>query len=344
MAIIYSFLVAFLVSVLATPVMRWIALRFKIMDRPGFRKVHCKPVPYLGGVAIFLGFFASAAMFSSDPQIMAILVGAFAVLVLGVLDDIFTLPATVKLAGQIAIAIGTYMAGVSIGYLTHPFGGVLVLGWLECPITVLWFVSMMNTVNLIDGLDGLAAGVSAISAMVITVIALQTGQWPAAVLSVALVGSSLAFLRYNFAPASIFMGDAGSMFLGYVLAATTIIGVLKSVFTISIAVPIIALAIPIFDTAFAIVRRLRKGQPIFSPDKEHFHHQLLAAGLSPKQAVILIYTATFLLGLIAIALGFFEGVAAIIFLMVTAVVMIGTVRYFRCRANRIRPLVDLISE
>jgi len=344
LAIVYSFLVAFLVSVLTTPAMRWIALKYGIVDQPGHRKVHRKPIAYLGGVAIFLGFFVSMVMFGTDSQVTTILIGALAVVVLGVIDDIYMMPATIKLGGQIAIAVGTYMGGVSISYLTHPFGGIVQMGWLEFPITVLWIVSMMNTVNLIDGLDGLAGGVSAISAMAVTIIAVQTGQWPAAVLSVAMVGAALGFLKYNFAPASIFMGDAGSMFLGYVLAAVTIIGVLKSVFTISVAVPIIALAIPIFDTAFAIVRRLRNGQPVFSPDKEHFHHQLLAAGLSAKQAVILIYTASFLLGLAAIALGFFEGISAIIFLIVTAVIMIGTVRYFRYRVSRIRPLVNLISE
>lgn len=344
MIIIYTFLVAFLGTVMTTPVMRWLALRCKIMDSPGFRKVHRKPIPYLGGVAIFIGFSTASLLFNTDPQVTAIIIGALAVVILGVVDDARPLRASIKLLGQIAIASATYFSGVSIEYLTHPFGGVIQLGWMDFPLTLIWIVSMMNTVNLIDGLDGLAAGVSAISAMVITIIAVQTGHWSAAVLSVALAGSALGFLRYNFAPASIFMGDAGSMFLGYTLATATIIGVLKSVFTISIAIPIIVLAIPIFDTAFAIVRRLRKGQPIFSPDKEHFHHQLLDAGLSAKQAVILIYAVSFGLGLLSIMLGFFEGISAIIFLILTALIMVGTVIYFKRRACRIRPLVDLISE
>jgi len=344
MNIVYSFLLAFGTSLLLTPAMRWLALRVGIMDRPGIRKVHRKPVPYLGGVAIFIGFALASLSLSSDPQVIAIVVGAACVVVLGVIDDAIAMPAVFKLVGQIAIACGTYWAGVSISHVTHPFGGVVYLGGWDFPVTVMWIVSMMNTVNLMDGLDGLAAGVGAISAMAITIIAVQTGLWPAAIISVALAGSSLAFLRYNFTPASIFMGDAGSMFLGYALATATMIGVLKSAFTISIAIPILALAVPIFDTVFAIIRRLRRGQPVFSPDKEHFHHQLMSAGLSPKQAVILIYAASFCLGVTAVALGFFEGMDAVIFLVVTTIVMVITVRYFRRNARKIRQVVEMISD
>ncbi|NBV41551.1 undecaprenyl/decaprenyl-phosphate alpha-N-acetylglucosaminyl 1-phosphate transferase [bacterium] len=344
MSILLAFVLSFFVALILTPIMRIVAVKTGIMDRPDARKVHRKPVPYLGGVAIFGGFFAAGFLARPDlhSSVLTIMLGAFLVLVLGVADDAFNMRASLKLFGQLSIATVTYLMGVSIPYITHPFGGVVYTGILEYPLTVVWIVSMMNTVNLIDGLDGLAGGICAISGMFITIIALQTGQWPAAMLSMGIVGGALGFLRYNFSPASIFMGDAGSMFLGYALATATMIGVLKSAFTISIAIPILVLAIPIFDTAFAIIRRLRAGKPIFSPDKFHFHHQLLAAGLSPKEAVILVYAASFLLGLVALLLGYLEGITAVSLLFVTGVVVFGILRYFKTNLDRIRALVFLI--
>ena len=196
--------------------------------------------------------------------------------------------------------------------------------YLSIPITLLWVVGLTNTVNLIDGLDGLAAGVSTIAAVTILLVALQQNFWVVAVLTAALAGSSLGFLQHNFNPAKIFMGDTGSMFLGYMLAAISVLGTVKSAATIALIVPIVALGLPIMDTAFAIIRRYSSGQPIFKPDKGHLHHRLLEMGLSQKQAVLLMYVISGCLGLSAIALTEVnQGLAAVIVLALLALAFLG---------------------
>lgn len=344
MTLFYAFIVALLIAILTTPLMRWIACRYSILDRPGGRKVHRKSIPYLGGGGIFIGFVVAVFLFCDSPSSVLILVGASATTLLGVIDDVTIMSSKVKLLGQIVIALGTCIGGISIDYLTSPFGGTIYLGVFSWPITILWIISLMNVVNLIDGLDGLAGGVSAISAVMIAIVSVQTGQWSAAIVAIALAGASLGFLRFNFPPATIFMGDAGSMLLGYVLSVVTIVGVLKSEFVISMGIPIIALAVPILDTTFAIIRRLKKGQSIMSPDKEHFHHQLLDAGLNVKQAVILIYACTFMLGLAAIIVGYLDGVAALGFVLSVTIIATGIFKYLKRRSKHIRTLVRMISD
>lgn len=300
----YAFLVAFGVAVLITPLAGRFARRIGLIDHPGDRKVHTMPIPYGGGIGIFLGFLAAVLLLGPRAKDMAVVLGgAFFIVLLGVADDRWQLRPLHKLAGQVAIATAVAIWGPRVEWVTNPFGsGMLYLGWWGVPITVLWTVAVVNMVNLIDGLDGLAAGVASISCIPLFVVAMQQRQDVAVFLTVALMGSAMGFLRYNFAPARLFMGDAGSMLLGFILATVAVTGALKGAAAIALAVPVVALGVPVIDTACAIVRRWQKGHPISQADKGHLHHRLLAMGLSQRQVVLVIYGASALLGIGAIIL------------------------------------------
>jgi UDP-GlcNAc:undecaprenyl-phosphate GlcNAc-1-phosphate transferase len=302
-AYIVAFIIALAVACFITPKVIGLAVRAGAMDAPDARKVHTKPIPRMGGLAIYAGFvLAVLASMHVSREILGLLAGGTVILIVGIIDDLMQLPPKVKLAGQIVAAAVLVLFDVRIEWITNPFGDILYVDYLSIPLTILWVVGLTNTVNLIDGLDGLAAGVSIIASITIFLVALQQNFWPVAVLSAALAGGSLGFLQYNFNPAKIFMGDTGSMFLGYTLAAISAIGTVKSAATIALIVPIVALGLPIMDTAFAIIRRYTNGRPIFKPDKGHLHHRLLELGLTQKQAVLLMYVISGCLGLSAIAL------------------------------------------
>lgn len=301
------------VSFVGTPILRKFAFRMGWIDHPtGGRKIHNVPIVNIGGVMLFFAFFVAVVLNVHVGQTMqGVLLCAFLITAIGFLDDWISLKPSVKLLGQILVAFLTTQFGVEVSVISNPFtGGSFPLGIWSVPITIFWIVAVMNTVNLIDGLDGLAAGIAAISATFISVVAIHTGQYQAAVLTLAVLGACLGFLRYNFSPAQIFMGDSGSLFLGYILATASIIGVLKSPISISLAVPILVLGLPISDTAFAIIRRLRAGRAIFGADRSHIHHQLLDKGLSSKQAVKFCYLLTFGLGLMGLGLSVARGMIA----------------------------------
>lgn len=286
-----AFFVGLLVCYILTPSVSRLAIRIGAVDKPDPRKVHTKPVPRLGGLAIYVGFvIAVYASMHITNEIRGLLLGGSLIVLLGVLDDRYQIPAKLKLLGQIAAASVLVLFDIRIEWLTYPGSeGYFYMHHLSIPITILWVVSMTNALNLIDGLDGLAAGVSLIASFTVCLVAIQNGFYPVAVLTAALCGSTFAFMKYNFNPASVFMGDTGSMFLGYMLAAISVLGVVKSAAVIALFVPTIALGLPIIDTCFAILRRYSNGKPIFQPDKGHLHHRLLAIGLSQKQAVLLMY-------------------------------------------------------
>ena len=300
---IVAFTIALAVAYFLTPQVKDFAIKVGALDAPDDRKVHTRPIPRMGGLAIYAAFVLAilASMYVSR-EIMGLLVGGTVILIVGIIDDLKPLPARVKLLGQIVAAAVLVMFDIRIEWLTNPFGEMLYVEYLSIPLTILWVVGLTNTVNLIDGLDGLAAGVSTIASVTILLVALQQNFWTVAVLTAALAGSALGFLQHNFNPAKIFMGDTGSMFLGYMLAAISILGTVKSAATIALIVPIVALGLPILDTAFAIIRRYMSGRPIFKPDKGHLHHRLLEMGLTQKQAVLLMYVISGCLGLSAIAL------------------------------------------
>lgn len=317
--------ISLIISWVLTPFVKKLAFRIGAVDRPNARKVHHRIMPRMGGLAIYLGFMAAAiASMELTRDVVGILLGGTVIAIVGILDDMFQLAAKVKLVGQIIAALVPVCFGIRIEWLNNPLGGYFYLNYLSIPFTVFWIVSFTNVVNLIDGLDGLAAGVSAIASVTIIMVALQQGLYPVAVLTAALAGGIIGFIRYNFNPATIFMGDTGSLFLGYMLAAISIFGAVKSAATIALLVPAIALGLPIMDTAFAIVRRYKNGRPIFSPDKGHIHHRLLAMGFSQRQAVIFMYLISAGLCLTAVLLTEMEGIYAIALLVfLLAVIFIG---------------------
>ena len=300
---ILAFIIALLASWVLTPYVKKLAFRIGALDKPDGRKVHHGIMPRLGGLAIYLAFvIAVLATMHMTRDIFALLLGGTVIVIIGILDDKYQLPAKVKLLGQIAAAFVLVLFDIKIEWLNNPWGGYFYLEYFSVPLTVFWIVSFTNVVNLMDGLDGLAAGVSGIASVTVILVALQQGFYPVAVITAALAGGIIGFIRYNFYnfnPASIFMGDTGSMFIGYMLAAISIFGAVKSAATIALLVPAVALGLPIMDTAFAIVRRYTNGRPIFQPDKGHLHHRLLAMGLSQRQAVLLMYVISAVLGIAA---------------------------------------------
>lgn len=299
------FMVGMATALLFTPVVRRMALALGAVDRPVARSVHKQPVPLLGGLAIFVAF-AVSVLYGLDvakPEVQGIVLGGAFVVLFGILDDYVILSPRQKLLGQVMAASILLLFDVRIDRITNPFGGMVDLGVWGVPLTILWVVAVINVINLIDGLDGLAAGVSCIAALTLLFAALETQQpAPAVLLAAALAGSALGFLPFNFNPAKIFMGDAGSMFLGFALAAVSVEGSLKSPALVALVVPVLALGIPILDTSLAIVRRWRSHRPIGEADKEHLHHRLLNLGLSQRDAVLLIYLGSGWLGVSALAI------------------------------------------
>ncbi len=297
---------ALVASLLLTPLARRLALRTGIVAKVVSRSVHTEPKPFLGGLAMYLAFAAAvlAGGGATDNGVLGILVCAGLIMLLGVVDDKVALSAKVKFAGQLAIAaLLVFGFDVVIAGIHSPLGDQWVSfpEWASGPLTILWIVSFVNVMNFIDGLDGLAAGISTIGALTLLLVSMQQNLASAVILSAALAGAAVGFLRYNFNPAKIFMGDAGSMFLGFTLAALSVHGVLKSALAVSVVVPILAVAVPIFDTAFAIIRRLAAGRSIGEADKDHLHHRLLRLGLSHRNTVLVMWAVSAWLGLSAVA-------------------------------------------
>lgn len=307
-----TFLIAWLSADLLVPIVRRFAYMVGKVDQPSARKIHKDPIPRMGGIAICMGCFLSLlgieylhpGYFSMMPDAwQGMVVGGLMIFLVGLMDDLYDLRPKVKLLGQILAASTAFWLGVKVAFISNPLGGMILFPpWLSFLITVIWLVAITNTINLIDGLDGLAAGVSTIAGITLFVMAMERGQGLSALMAIALVGATLGFLRYNFNPAKIFMGDCGSLFLGFMLGALSIIGAMKVAATVAVFLPILILGIPIFDTTFAIVRRLLARKPIFQADKGHLHHRLLNTGMSQRRAVMLIYGFSALLGGIALQL------------------------------------------
>ncbi len=296
-SIVLGLVITCTISYLFTPQLINIARRVGALDNPDARKVHRQVMPRIGGVAIYVGFAASVLwLVPLTAEIKALLAGGTLVMLFGLVDDIWGISPKVKLTGQIAAAVIATAGGIRVEFITNPFDGMFILGKLAVPVTIFWIVGVTNALNLIDGLDGLAAGTSAIAAVTITVVALLEGKGVVSLMALVLAVSILGFLKYNFHPAQIFMGDSGSMFLGFTLANLAVMGLTKGATVISLFIPIIILGIPIFDTFFAIARRYLQGKPIFQADKGHLHHRLLDMGLSHKQTVLAIYGVNLTLG------------------------------------------------
>lgn len=305
---------AFLVALISTPIVKSLAQKWGAVDVPkDSRRMHKHPIPRMGGLAIFLGFLLSVLIFipfiqpdGMSRQLKGMLLGAVIIVVLGIFDDIYALPAMPKLVVQIVAAGIAVWSGNVISVISNPniFSAdpYWELGWLSVPCTVIWIVAVTNAVNLIDGLDGLACGVSTISSMTMLVIALSVAEPNVALLMACLAGGCIGFLPYNLNPAKIFMGDTGSTFLGFVLGVVSIQGLFKYYAIISFVVPFLMLGLPIFDTCFAFIRRISHGQSPMHADRSHVHHRLIDMGLSQKQAVAVLYVISAILGLSAVVL------------------------------------------
>lgn len=302
------FLTAFVIAFVMSPVSIKIAKKFGIVDIPkDSRRMHKRSIPRFGGFAIFTATMITLAFFEGDnPQIKTAMLGGALIYLLGIIDDKFDLHAGVKLLWQLAVAVLMYFMGLRIALIANYAGpGVWYLDTVLCfIITVLWIVGITNTINLIDGLDGLAAGSSAIVALCMAYVAYIHGDtYGMPIVCVALVavaGACAGFLPFNFSPAKTFLGDGGALFLGFMIAILSVIGPLKRSTVIAVAVPIVALAIPIFDTVFAIFRRLISRKPIMSADKGHLHHRLMDSGYGQKRSVLMLYGISGIMGMAAV--------------------------------------------
>jgi len=324
---ILPLLLALLAGYLITPAVRVLAFKVGAMDHPDPRKVHNGLMPRMGGLAVYLAFVAAVLLFREiTPQVWGLLAGSTVILLVGILDDIKGLSPRVKLAGQILAAAVIVPFGIQVDFITNPLNGELIfLGVFTIPLTIFWVVAVTNAVNLIDGLDGLAGGVSAIAAM--TMAAVTWTQWGTAgmeniMLALTLVAALAGFLKHNFYPAKIFLGDTGSLFLGFTLSVMAIMGLTKSATAVSVIIPLVILGVPLMDTTFAVVRRYHEHKPIFQPDKEHLHHRLMAMGLSHRQTVLAIYGLSAFLGLTAVVLNMLSSNQALAMLVLLAVVVI----------------------
>ena len=329
--IIAAFAIAAVLSYFFTPPVKNFAHKVGAIDVPkDARRMHKKPIPRLGGLAIYGGFLCSILIFGQlDETMLCVLLGAAIIVALGIFDDVLALGAKLKFVVQIvAAAIPVCIGDLQIGLFTNlnplsdtPF---VHLGILAVPATIIWIVGITNAVNLIDGLDGLAVGVSSIAAITMLAVALLTGNMPIAITMAALAGACIGFMPYNLIPAKIFMGDTGSTFLGYMLATVSIMGLFKFYAVISFAVPFLILGLPIFDTANAIIRRVAAGRSPMSPDRGHVHHKLIDMGFNQKQAVAILYAISATLGLTAVVLTSSGEVKAIVLLLaVLAAILVG---------------------
>ena len=304
------FLISWIAGLLLVPMVRKTALKLGLVDRPGGRKIHKSPIPRVGGIALYLaGLIGALPFLFENTKTLGILSAGTIIFIIGLLDDIMDLPAKVKLCGQILACFLLFFFGVKIEFVTDFIAGkgLVALGLLTYPLTLLWLIGLTNTVNLVDGVDGLAGGIVFIALGTLLSVRLVTPNAQeielirnVLVLSASIMGALLAFLRYNVFPANIFMGDSGAYFLGFMTAALSIAGAAKGSILFPLIVPMIAFGLPVIDVVFAILRRFFKRVPIFQADKEHLHHQLLKRGFSQKETTRFLWMVSTCFGFVAV--------------------------------------------
>lgn len=338
-----SLIAACVASILLTPLVKKLAYRLGAVDAPNYRKVHARIMPRLGGLAIFGAFCIGLAIYSPKSEYtVAITVGAILIVITGVLDDMYEISAKAKMIGQFAAALViVFVGGIQIDFINLPFGGQLDFGFLSIPLTILWIVGITNAVNLIDGLDGLAAGVSTIALLTLACMAFVMGNMFVMVLAAILAASTVGFLVYNFHPASIFMGDTGALFLGFMISVFALLG-FKNVTILSLIIPIVMLGVPISDTFFAIVRRWRMKQKWSDPDKSHLHHRLLDVGFSHRQTVLIIYGFAAMFGLAAIIFSMAKVLGAILLITVILIAIELLVEIIGLAGKNYKPLLNIV--
>lgn len=296
-----TFLLAVVFSVILTPVAIALAKRWGVLDYPGERRIHKAPLPRMGGAAIYIAFWL--AVFLTVPvekRLIGLFLGSVILLVVGIYDDVKGMRPLYKLLGQIIAAATLIFFGFTVEYVTLPIFGQIQLGFIGMIFMVIWVVGLVNAVNLSDGMDGLASGICVIAALMISWSANHIGMTSQSFLMLALAGVALGFLFFNFNPSKIILGDSGSMFLGYMIGAVSIWGMLKTATVLSLVFPLLVLGIPLIDMLFAVIRRKWKGYPIIRADRGHLHHRLLDTGLTQRQAVIVLYGVSLCFGLAAI--------------------------------------------
>lgn len=339
-----AFLLSMTVVLWSTPVIKTLGVKSGYVDHPNERKVHQRPMVRLGGISIFAGtvcaliiiwrlggFFALPV--DMEWGIWGVTLGGCAFFLIGLADDLFNLTPLSRLIMQIIIATICWFMGVKIEFLSIPFDGLIQMGWLSLPATVIWLVGMANAINWIDGLDGLAAGVSGIAAVVMLIVTLFMDQNAAALIAAALAGGALGFLRYNFNPAQIFMGDGGSYFMGFTLAGIAVIGLVKTTAVTAVLLPYLILAVPLLDMSAVIISRLKHGKSPFTADKRHLHHRLLQAGISQKMTVVFIYALTLWVGNLAMAISGLPGGGAYV---LCATMLLSYLSWYVWRNRRVR--------
>ena len=315
-SIYLPFLISFVISLALTPVVIKVGPKFGFLDIPkDNRRMHKRPMPIAGGIAIYIAATVAILVFIPlNKNILSLIIGSTVILISGLLDDKYSISPKAKIAFQLAAGLMIALSGSQIEFFTNIISTkeVVWLKYLSIPVTLFWICGITNTVNLIDGLDGLAAGVSLISAVSLMCIALKMNHVAVAIIAAAVGGSCLGFLPYNFNPAKIFMGDTGALYLGFMLSYISIQGVMKYATTLMIFVPVLVLGVPVFDTAFAMIRRYISGKKIFDADKGHLHHRLLALGLTQRQTVLILYAISLIFGILANVISDFDPVIGII--------------------------------
>jgi UDP-GlcNAc:undecaprenyl-phosphate GlcNAc-1-phosphate transferase len=286
--VVYGAVLALVIVVLLTPAVGGMARLLGVVDRPGLRRLNRGTVPRLGGIALFFGMIVPALAFLPlGQETRGLLLGAAVATTVGAIDDFRGLVWWEKLGGQLAAAAVPTVFGIWVHRFTFPLVGVHQLPeWVGVPLTVLWIVAIMNMVNFLDGLDGLAAGVCAISGVTFCLIALSLGRPEPAILAAIVLGACIGFLRHNFYPARIFMGDSGALLLGFTLGALAVQGLLKTAAVATLLFPLLVLAVPILDTSFVVAKRIKYGQPVYAADRTHLHHRFLNIGFSQRRAAL----------------------------------------------------------
>lgn len=315
-SIYLPFLISFVISLALTPVVIKVGPKLGFLDIPkDNRRMHKRPMPIAGGIAIYIAATVAILVFIPlNKNILSLIIGSTVILISGLLDDKYSISPKAKIAFQLAAGLMIALSGSQIEFFTNIINTkeVVWLKYLSIPVTLFWICGITNTVNLIDGLDGLAAGVSLISAVSLMCIAFKMNHVAVAIIAAAVGGSCLGFLPYNFNPAKIFMGDTGALYLGFMLSYISIQGVMKYATTLMIFVPVLVLGVPVFDTAFAMIRRYISGKKIFDADKGHLHHRLLALGLTQRQTVLILYAISLIFGILANVISDFDPVIGII--------------------------------
>ncbi|MCL1695837.1 MULTISPECIES: MraY family glycosyltransferase [unclassified Lysinibacillus] len=345
-----SLIAAFVASILLTPLVKRLAFRIGAVDAPNYRKVHARIMPRLGGLAIFLAFLIAVAIFRpiliynehGSDFLLAIIIGACIIVATGVIDDMREISAKAKLVGQLVAAlIVIFVGGIHIEMINLPFFGELNFGLLSIPLTVIWIVGITNAINLIDGLDGLAAGVSTIALITLAAMAFIMSNMFVLAIAAILAAATFGFLFYNFHPAKIFMGDTGALFLGFMISVLALLG-FKNVTVVTLIIPVIILGVPISDTFFAIVRRVRMKKKWSDPDKSHLHHRLLDMGFTHRQTVLIIYGIAIMFGLAAIIFSMAKVWGAILLVAVILTAIEILVEVIGLAGKNYKPLLNFV--